>query len=115
MSVSNLSVESVADVLVVIIPGESLDASNTRDFKREAEPLLSKHSKVVFDLGELEFVDSSGCGALLSCLRTINASGGDIKLCNVGKPVRALFELIRMHRIFEIINTREEAIKAFQY
>ena len=40
--------------------------------------------------------------------------GGDLKLCNVTKPVRALFELIRMHRIFDIVNTREEAVQAFR-
>lgn len=113
MGVLNLSVEKVQDVLVVVLPGESLDAGNTKEFKSEIEPLLTSQSKVVFDFSNLQFVDSSGCGALLSCLRNLNAWGGDLKLCNVAKPVQALFELIRLHRILDIFLTREEAINAF--
>lgn len=114
MTVMDLSVDKVGEVVVVTLPGEELDASNTQDFKKEVESLLDENEKVVFDLGQLQFVDSSGCGAILSCLRHVNEQGGDVKLCNVTKPVRALFELIRMHRIFDIMNTREEAVKAFR-
>ena len=59
-------------------------------------------------------MDSSGCGAILSYLRQLNTVGGDLKLCCINKPVRALFQLVRMHRIFDILNTREEAVKAYQ-
>ncbi len=93
--------------------GETLDASNTKEFKRDVAPVLESDPKLIFDLSKLQFVDSSGLGALLSCLRQLNSSGGDLKLCGMCKPVRALFELVRMHRIFEIFNTREEAIQAF--
>jgi anti-sigma B factor antagonist len=100
-------------VVVVEIPGPSLDASNAKDFKNEVSPFLANESKVVFDMQHLGFVDSSGLGSILSCLRQLNASGGDLKLCGMTKPVRALFELVRMHRIFDIYDTREQAIAAF--
>ncbi|RMG44469.1 MAG: anti-sigma factor antagonist [Acidobacteria bacterium] len=109
-----LNVEHMGDVTVVVLPGESLDASNAAEFKQTIAPILEKHSKVVFDMSQLRFVDSSGLGAILSCLRQLNARGGDLKLCGMTKPVRALFELVRMHRIFDIYNTRDEAIGAFQ-
>jgi len=67
----------------------------------------------VLDLSRLRFVDSSGLGALLSCLRQLTGRGGDLRLSGMSKPVRALFELVRMHRIFDIYPTKEEAIKAF--
>jgi len=65
-------------------------------------------------LGRLRFVDSSGLGAFISCLRKLNAKGGDLKLCGMSKQVRAVFELVRMHRIFDIFGTRDEALRAFQ-
>jgi anti-sigma B factor antagonist len=68
----------------------------------------------VIDLSRLRFVDSSGLGAFISCLRKLNAKGGDLKLCGMSKQVRAVFELVRMHRIFDIFGTREEALRAFQ-
>jgi anti-sigma B factor antagonist len=108
-----MTVEKFGDVSVMMLFGASLDASNTKEFKRDVASILDSDHKLIFDLSKLEFVDSSGLGAILSCLRQLNSTGGDLKLCSMGKPVRALFELVRMHRIFEIFNTREEAIKAF--
>lgn len=108
-----MAMEKVGDVTVVVLPGEQLDASNAKEFKRVIAPLLEPCGKVVFDLGELRFVDSSGLGAILSCLRQLNAKGGELKLCAMSKPVRALFELVRMHKIFDIYGTKDDALRAF--
>jgi anti-sigma B factor antagonist len=108
-----LTIDKVENVTVVTIPGATLDASNTKEFKADVAPLLSSGSKLIFDLHNLKFVDSSGLGAMLSSLRSINGLGGDLKLCAMNKPVRALIELVRMHRVFEIFNTREEALRSF--
>ena len=110
----DMTTETIGDVTVVILPGEQLDAGNAKDFKRDIAPLLEPCRKVVFDLRELRFVDSSGLGAILSCLRQLNGKGGDLKLCEMTRPVRALFELVRMHKIFDIHPTRNDAIQALQ-
>ena len=91
--------------------GDALDASNAKEFKAKVAALMTPGTKLIFELSSLKFVDSSGLGALLSCLRQLNASGGALKLCAMVKPVRALFELVRMHRVFEIFNTQEEALE----
>jgi anti-sigma B factor antagonist len=109
-----LAAEKVGDVSVVVLPGDYLDANNSKDFKRQITPMLEAHPKTLFDMSQLQFVDSSGLGAILSCLRQVNAAGGDLKLYGLPKPVRALFELVRMHRIIDIFNTKEEALKAFE-
>jgi anti-sigma B factor antagonist len=74
---------------------------------------LESYDKVVIDLSRVEFVDSSGCGALLSCLRQLGDRGGDLKLCGVQKNVERLFELVRMNRIIDIYPSKEEALKGF--
>jgi len=109
----DMATEKTGDVTVVVLPGDQLDASNAKDFKRDIAGLLEPRGKMVFDLARLQFIDSSGLGAILSCLRRLNADGGDLKLCGMSKPVRALFELVRMHKIFDIYGTKEEAIRAF--
>jgi len=109
----NLMTEKVGNVTIVVLPGEQLDASNAKEFKRDVAPLLEPQGKVVFDPAELRFVDSSGLGAFLSSLRQLNATGGNLKLCGMTQPVRALFELVRMHKIFDICVTRDEAIGSF--
>jgi anti-sigma B factor antagonist len=99
---------------VAAVPVDELDASNAGEFKRDIAPVLQANTKLVLDLSRLRFVDSSGLGAMLSCLRQLTAKSGDLKLCGMSKQVRALFELVRMHRIFDIYGTKEEAVKAFQ-
>lgn len=106
-------VEQVGDVTVATVHLEQLDASNAEDFRRDMAPVLQDARQLVLDLSRVQFVDSRGCGAILSCLKHVNEAGGDLKLCCVGRPVRMVFELIRLHRICEILGTREEAVKAF--
>lgn len=109
-----IAFDSVGDVTVAVVPMNELDASNAADFKRDVAPLLEATTKLVFDLSRLRFVDSSGLGAFISCLRKLNAKGGDLKLCGMSRQVRGVFELVRMHRIFDIYATKEEAVRAFK-
>ena len=89
----DIVVQPVNGVAVATILVEDLDASNASDFKRDIAPTLDAYPQLVLDLSRLRFVDSSGLGALISCLRKLNAAGGDLKLCRLSPPVRAVFEL----------------------
>lgn len=101
------------DVLVVELREDNLDASNVREFKEAVQALIHGRTRVVLDMSGVKFVDSSGLGALISCLRLLNSQKGDFKLCSMSKTVRALFELMRMHRVFNIFDAREEAVRSF--
>jgi anti-sigma B factor antagonist len=109
-----IAFDRIGDVTVAAVPMEELDASNSAEFKRDVAPLLETTMELVLDLSRLRFVDSSGLGAFISCLRKLNAKGGDVKLCGMSKQVRAVFELVRLHRVFDICGTREEAVRMFQ-
>jgi anti-sigma B factor antagonist len=100
--------------LVVELHEKILDARSSKEFRREIEKELDTRKQVVFDLSTLTFIDSSGLGTLLSCLRQVSNNGGDLKLCALTTQVRAVFQLVRMHRLFDIYETRAEAIQAFR-
>jgi anti-sigma B factor antagonist len=106
--------ETIGRVAVVTVPVSELDASNAAEFKRDIAPLLDAHTSLVLDLSRMRFVDSSGLGAFISCLRKLNARGGDLKLCGMSTQVRAVFELVRMHRVFDILNDKQAAVQAFE-
>ena len=110
----DLGVEIVDGVAVVLVTVEELDAGNIAEFKRRIAPVLTAHSKVVIDLSRVRFIDSSGLGAMLSCLRQLTAKSGDLKLCGLSKQVRAAFELVRLHRILDIHADRSKAVEAFK-
>ena len=101
------------DVLVINLVETNLDASNVREFKDSVGSMLEGSKKVVFDMGQVKFIDSSGLGALVSCLRQVNGRDGDLRLCNMSSTVRALFELMRMHRVFNIQPSIEDAVRSY--
>jgi len=109
-----LIVDKVDDVAIVTVQAEVLDASNADDFKDEIEPVLGDCTKLALDLNRVQFVDSRGCGVILSCLKRVTERGGDLKLCRVTRPARTVFDLIRLHRICEIVDTRDQAVAAFK-
>lgn len=105
--------EQIGDVCLALISSESLVADNTKDFKREISPLLESNAKIVLDMSQLQFVDSSGIGAILSCMKHLSVSGGELKLCSVTKQVRSIFEMVRLHWVVDMFNTKEEALRSF--
>ena len=96
---------------IVSFPVQNLDASNVKAFREAIQAVTESRQIVLLDMSALNFVDSSGLGALLSCLRTMNGKNGELRLFSMTKPVKALFELVRMHRIFTIYNNREDALE----
>ena len=110
-----VSTEMIGDVVAITPGGDSIDIDTADDFKRAVTAAIGKHTKVVLDLHQIEFIDSCGCGAVISLLRQLKGSRGDIKLCALTGPVRSVFELVRMHKIFDIFNRREEAVRAYQF
>ena len=108
-----LHTEKIGDIAIVAVQTDVIDAGNAGAFKDAMSPILDGNKKVVLDMRAVGFLDSSGCGTVLSCLRQLTKAGGDLKMFGVQKPVRTLFELIRMHRIIEIFNSKEEAVKSF--
>ena len=102
-----ISVQKIGDVSIITLNN---DFYKTKLMNPSG---LQKSDKLVFDMRQVKFFDSSGCGVLLTWLKTLTDSGGDLKLCRVRKSVLTLFELLRIHRIVEIFNTPEEAVRSF--
>lgn len=66
-------------------------------------------SHVVVDLGGTEFMDSSGLGALIGCLKLARQAGGDLRIANVRPQVRMVLELTSMHRVLPPYDTADAA------
>ncbi|WP_372369502.1 STAS domain-containing protein [Candidatus Uabimicrobium sp. HlEnr_7] len=105
--------ETNNDILLITLTVDVLDASNNNDFKDQTSEVVKQQPKVLIDMSALTFIDSSGLGAILSCLRNCNENKGKLKLFAISKTVRTLFELVRMHKVFDIYNTKEEALASF--
>jgi anti-anti-sigma factor len=70
--------------------------------------------KIVVDLSDCEFIDSTFLGALVVSLKRTIGLGGDLKLVGFQTAVNMMFQHTRMYRVFETFPTKEEAIKSFE-
>lgn len=107
-----VSIKKIGDVALIAPQIPQLDATNAAAFKEFLAPLQDAHTRLVLDLSALRFIDSSGLAAILSCLKRLNRRGGDLKLCGLSRSVYTLFELARMHRLFDFFATPEEAVRS---
>lgn len=91
-----------------------LDAASVKTLKENVNALVKKEvNSIVVDMSDVDFIDSSGLGSLVSCLRLVNKENGDIRLSSLQDQIRALIELTRLHRVFQIFDDCETAIKSF--
>ncbi len=83
--------------------------------KAEFTIMLSEETnKLIIDMSEVEYCDSSGLSALLLAFRILQADEGEIKIAAPQKSVRTLIEISQLDKILPIYNSVEEAIKNFQ-
>jgi len=106
--------EKYNDILVLYVSLTRATFNESEKFKTFLSNEIGNGSaKLVVDLSECEFVDSSFLGALVVNLKKATALGGDIKLSGLQSAVNSMFELTRMNRAFEIFRTKNEALNAF--
>ena len=92
-----------------------MDAQVSGLLKERIHKLLDTGAtRLVMDLDGLEFLDSSGLGALVSCLRRVKEKKGEIKLAGLRPEVRSIFEITRVSRLFQMCESVSEAITAFR-
>ncbi len=108
-----INITEKGNAMVLQMQG-SLDADSISVFKKVATPLVEKGcSRLVLDCSTLSFVDSMGLGVLISLLRKLRAKQGDLKIVGMNAEVRSIFEITRLHRLFDCHNNVEEAISKF--
>ena len=98
---------------VVVEPLEArLDAQRAIGFKETLTRLIDAgEQQIVLDLGHVEFMDSSGLGAVVAVLKRLGFLGV-LVVCSARAPVDALFKLTRIDRVIKLFATREEALIA---
>lgn len=112
-----IDVATEGGATIVRPSGDRLDIEVASDFRAMLLSLIEQgHRRLVIDLMDVGFIDSSGLGALVSALKTLKRSdhGGDVRLARVQPPVVSLLEIIRLNRVFVTYPTVEQAVESFQ-
>jgi anti-sigma B factor antagonist len=106
----NVREQERGSVLVLSIDEKRLDASKAPRLREEViSRIEGGRHLIVIDLAATEFMDSSGLGALVSCLKRLGPKGG-MAIAGVNGAVGRLFSLTRMDRVFSLHDTVDEAV-----
>jgi anti-sigma B factor antagonist len=104
--------ETIAGNIVIHVHEERLDAHNSAELKLEFQKVFASVSQnLLVDLKDVRFIDSSGLGALVSGFKNATTSHGSLRLACLQPQVKSMFELTRLHRVFEIFQTVADALE----
>lgn len=94
---------------------EKLSFVNTPFFKEKLKNLLKTNLKgVVLNCKNLEFIDSTGISVIVSFIKTLSKRGGWLKICEVNHDVKQIFEMIKLNKLAEIVETEQEVLERLQ-
>src|SRR6266850_2306249 len=80
------------------------------DFDMGAADAIKRRLTELIDMGRVNYIDSSGLGALVAAMKHARTARGDVKLCALQSGVRSVFEMTRLHKVMSIHATRQEAV-----
>ena len=104
---------TIDDVRVFELSGR-FDAKSAPDVQRELQASLEQDGRrIIVNMANVDFVDSTALSTLVQTRRSAGEKQGDLYLCELRQPVRIIFELTRLDRVFEIYPDLPSALMAF--
>ena len=111
MKATNRQVDGVA---VVDMSGRITLGEGSVVLRDTIRDLIGKGSKkILLNLGDVTYIDSSGIGELVSAFTAVRREGGELKLLHLTKKVHDLLQITKLYTVFDIKDDEATAIKAF--
>jgi len=111
-----ISTREVEDVTVVDVGGRITLGEETSALRKAIRDLVDKgRKKIVLNLAEVSYIDSSGVGELVSSYTAVRHAGGELKLLNLTKKVHDLLQVTKLYTIFDIKDDEFMAVKSFDW
>ena len=102
--------ETVGEALILTPEINHLDTLNSNDFSNACLPMIAQSKYIVLDMSKIQFVDSSGLGAILTVVREAHTNSIGICVCAAVPSVKVLFRMVKLEKLIPIFGTREEAV-----
>ena len=108
------STRKVDGVVIVDLSGRITLGEGSVVLRDTVKDITSKgEKKILLNLGDVTYIDSSGIGELVSAFTSVRNVGGELKLLNLTKKVHDLLQITKLYTVFDIQDDESSAIKAF--
>ena len=109
-----LTTRQVGDVTVVDAAGRITLGEGASMFRDKIRDLATGgNKKLLLNLAEISYIDSSGIGELVSGFTTVTNQGGSVKLLNLTKRVQDLLQITKLYTVFEVFDDEAKAVRSF--
>ena len=111
---AKLSPRQVGEVTVIDVSGRITLGEGSSNVREGIREVLGKGSrKILLNLGDVSYIDSSGIGELVSAFTSVTNQGGQLKLLNLTKRVKDLLQITKLYTVFDIHDDEAHAIRSF--
>ena len=109
----NIREERHNDVVVFALEGD-VNIANSPELRKAFDAMIKRQEKkVLVDFSKVPYIDSSGLATLIEMFQRLKKIGGALRFCSLEQKVKNVFEVTKLHKLFEIFDTRETALKGF--
>jgi anti-sigma B factor antagonist len=109
-----VNTRQVGAVTIVDISGRIVLGEESAELRQLVCDLLSKgHMNILFNLGDVNYIDSSGLGNLVGAFTSVRKQGGELKLLKLTNKVHDLMQITRLYTVFDIMDDEAAAVKSF--
>jgi anti-sigma B factor antagonist len=110
----NYSVSEQDDIIIISLTGKIMGGPEATEINEKFNQLIDeKKLKVVIDLNEVEWMNSSGLGILIGAVSLYKNNDGQLRIIHVSDRIQNLLKITKLAGIFETSNSLEEAISSF--
>jgi anti-sigma B factor antagonist len=110
-----LNMRRIDDVIILDLSGRITIGEGTLVLRNQIQKLMDAGNlKFLLNLAEVDYIDSSGLGELVSSFTTVRGRSGDLKLLNLTRRVRDLLQITKLLTVFESFDNETEALKKFR-
>jgi len=104
----------VGDVTIVDLSGRITLGEGSVVLRETVQDLISKSkNKILLNLGDVTYIDSSGIGELVSAFTSVRNKGGQLKLLKLTKKVHDLLQITKLYTVFDIRDDEAAAVQSF--
>ena len=115
MAELNISERQAGDVTVLDLGGKITIGEGSVSLRGAIRHLIEEgKKKILLNLNNVGYVDSSGIGELVSSFTTINREGGQLKLLNLSGKIRDLMVITKLHTVFDVYDDEATALNSFK-
>ena len=109
-----LSTRQVGNVSVIDVAGRITLGEGSSALRETLRDMVAKNqNKILLNLADVTYIDSSGIGELVSGYTTVTNTGGALKLLNLNKRVKDLLQITKLYTVFEVHEDEAAAIRSY--